>query len=155
MFEIFGEMLDAAKKTVGEFFSEPLDAAKKRVLVTESLKFAGIEDPRTLAALASLLDAKIVMGPSNIQLAPEKLSGFAQFSVNGDPVEVEVTFRGKIIDQVEALLCDLGLKNPPAPDMLQPSPSAVTAAPGPQPVDFLSPVATAPRIAADGVTTKV
>jgi len=121
--------------------------SSKRILATEILKLAGITDPRTLAGLASLVDMKIQPGPADLKFEPEKVTGFLQFSVDGEPISLEVSIRGKVVEHIEDFLQGLNITlpaipaelagnpliNPPAPVIMQPSPSANAGS------DFLAP----------------
>jgi hypothetical protein len=107
--------------------------SSKRILATEVLKLAGISDPRTLAGLAYLVDMKIEPGPSDLKIEPEKVTGFLQLSVDGEPVALEVSIRGKVVEHIQSFLDGLGLNPIAAPVIMQPSPSAQPTS------DFLAP----------------
>jgi hypothetical protein len=122
--------------------------SSKRILATEILNLAGISDPRTVAGLASLVDLKIEPGPSDLKIEPEKVTGFLQLSVDGEPVALEVSIRGKVVEHIQSFLEGLNITapvaiptelagnpliKPAAPVIMQPSPSAKPTS------DFLAP----------------
>jgi hypothetical protein len=122
--------------------------SSKRILATEVWKLAGISDPRTLAGLASLVDMKIETGTSDLKIEPEKVTGFLALSIDGEPVELEVSIRGKVVENIQSFLEGLNigvpramlpklaenpLIKPAAPVIMQPSPSTKPAS------DFLAP----------------